>query len=101
MSSTTASTETGNDDCSICLSALGLGASLLTLSCGHKFHLQCLASNVKAQNKECPLCRTNIDTSLINMLSTTNQPSNQTNNQQPAQVRSLFLNDVYNNKYIC
>jgi len=95
MSSTTASTETGNDDCSICLSALGLGASLLTLSCGHKFHLQCLASNVKAQNKECPLCRTNIDTSLINMLSiqqSSNQANNQLvdNNQQSTEVRYII-----------
>jgi len=96
MSSSTASSGTVNDDCSICLSALGLGASLLTLSCGHKFHLQCLVSNVQAQNKECPLCRANIDASLINMLSSTNQSSNQVNNQlgnnnqQSAEVRYII-----------
>jgi hypothetical protein len=95
MSSITPSSATGNDDCSICLSTLGLGASILTLSCGHKFHLQCLVSNIKAQNKECPLCRTTIDASLINMLSGNNQStlqqsSNQANNQQSAQVRYII-----------
>lgn len=75
------------DDCSICLTALGLGASLLTLTCGHKFHLQCLISNVKAQNKECPLCRATIDTSLLNMLS----GNNQINNQQSTPVKYIYI----------
>lgn len=73
MSSDSAPCKTQSDDCSICLNALTVGASLLTLSCGHKFHLQCLISNVQAQNKECPLCRTTIDDSLIKMLETSNQ----------------------------
>ncbi len=56
------------DDCSICLNALAPGSPLLTLSCNHKFHLQCLASNVQAQNKECPLCRSAIDASVVQLL---------------------------------
>jgi hypothetical protein len=62
------------DDCSICLNALALGSPLLTLSCTHKFHLQCLASNVQAQNKECPLCRVAIDASVIQLLAGPGQP---------------------------
>ncbi len=62
------------DDCSICLNALALGSPLLTLSCNHKFHLQCLASNVQAQNKECPLCRVAIDASVIQLLAGPTQP---------------------------
>lgn len=73
MSSSSTPCKTDSDDCSICLNALTIGASLLTLTCGHKFHLQCLVSNVKAQNKECPLCRATIDDLLIKMLATSNQ----------------------------
>ncbi|CAF3200616.1 unnamed protein product [Rotaria sp. Silwood2] len=57
------------DDCTICLNALTQGAPLLTLSCGHKYHFQCLASNIKAQNKECPLCRVKIEDSVVKTLS--------------------------------
>ncbi|CAF5227996.1 unnamed protein product, partial [Rotaria magnacalcarata] len=39
------------DDCAICLMTLAPGTVLLTLSCNHKFHLQCLVSNAQAQNK--------------------------------------------------
>jgi hypothetical protein len=91
MSSTNDTSNTQNDDCSICLSTLGFGSSHLTLSCGHKFHLQCLISNVKAQNKECPLCRAPADNSLLTILGGANQTSqtsssNQVNNQQPTPV---------------
>lgn len=58
-----------SDDCSICLYALAPGSPLLTLSCNHKFHLQCLSLNLKAQNRQCPLCRANIDNTIIQMLS--------------------------------
>ena len=71
------------DDCSICLNALVSGTILLTLTCNHKFHLQCLASNVKAHNNECPLCRTVLDASLIQMLATHNNANITTNIQQP------------------
>lgn len=65
------------DDCSICLNALAPGVNLLTLACNHKFHLDCLASNVKAHNNECPLCRTALDASLTQMLAnpTVSNPS--------------------------
>lgn len=60
------------DDCSICLNALAAGATLLTLACNHKFHLQCLASNVQAHNNQCPLCRVALDASLIQILAGAN-----------------------------
>ena len=47
---------------------------MLTLSCNHKFHLQCLASTVQAQHKECPLCRTTIDASVVQLLVGSRQP---------------------------
>jgi hypothetical protein len=56
------------DDCSICLNGLVPGTPLLILSCNHKFHLDCLSSNVKAQNNECPLCRATIDATLTQLL---------------------------------
>jgi hypothetical protein len=56
------------DDCSICLSALAPGSAILTLSCNHKFHFQCLASSIQAQNKECPLCRATIDAPIAQLL---------------------------------
>ncbi|CAF3879577.1 unnamed protein product [Rotaria sp. Silwood1] len=64
------------DECSICLSSLTQqGLDIFTTACKHQFHFQCLAKNVQAQNNECPLCRTRLD-SLVNILnasSTTNQ----------------------------
>ncbi|CAF3321541.1 unnamed protein product [Rotaria sp. Silwood2] len=60
------------NDCSICLSPLAPGLPLLTLSCDHKFHLQCLALNLKAEHKQCPLCRITIDTTVIQMLTGVN-----------------------------
>ncbi|CAF2652620.1 unnamed protein product [Rotaria sp. Silwood2] len=62
------------DDCSICLSALAAGSPLLTLTCNHKFHLQCLVSNIQARNKECPLCRAAIDASIVELLAGSRQP---------------------------
>ncbi|CAM4754292.1 unnamed protein product [Rotaria magnacalcarata] len=71
MSATTPFTPTLNtvDDCTICLNALAPGNALLTLSCTHQFHLQCLASSIQAQNKECPLCRATLDASIVQLLS--------------------------------
>ncbi|CAF5188862.1 unnamed protein product, partial [Rotaria sp. Silwood1] len=60
----------------ICLSSLTQqGPDIFTTACKHQFHFQCLAKNVQAQNNECPLCRTRLD-SLVNILnasSNTNQ----------------------------
>lgn len=70
------SASSNNEDmCTICLSALAVGTPILTLSCNHKFHLQCLAQNVQAQNKECPLCRDSLDPSIIQLLSGAHRPS--------------------------
>jgi Ring finger domain len=85
MSSTSSSSTSSatNDECSICLNALTTGLPLLTLSCGHKFHLQCSALNVKAQNKECPLCRSTLETSLSQLLADVNN-NNVQQQQQPS-----------------
>jgi len=56
------------DDCSICLNALAKGSPILTLSCNHKYHLQCLALNIQAHNNKCPLCRADIEQSLVQLL---------------------------------
>jgi hypothetical protein len=92
------------DDCSICLNALAPGSPLLTLSCSHKFHLQCLASNLQAQNKECPLCRAAIDASVVQLLAGPIQPpvqqqqiplfAFQTPTQSPVVNVSNFLNNI-------
>ena len=56
------------DECSICLVPLSQqGLDIYTTACHHQFHFQCLAKNVQAQNNECPLCRTRLD-SLVNIL---------------------------------
>ncbi|CAF2513196.1 unnamed protein product [Rotaria sp. Silwood2] len=80
----TQSEASGNtvDDCTICLTALAQGTPLLTLSCGHKFHFQCLASNIKAKNKECPLCRAAIEDSVVQLLAGPTQPPLQQQQQQ-------------------
>ncbi|CAF4069220.1 unnamed protein product [Rotaria sp. Silwood2] len=69
------------DTCSICLSSLKQqGLDIFATACKHQFHFQCLAKNVQAQNNECPLCRTRLD-SLVNII---NAPSN-TNTSVPMQ----------------
>ncbi|CAF3700286.1 unnamed protein product [Rotaria sordida] len=85
MLPTTQSGSSGNtvDDCTICLNALAQGTPLLTLSCGHKFHFQCLASNIKAKNKECPLCRAAIEDSIIQLLGGPTQLPLQQQQQTP------------------
>ncbi|CAF4891547.1 unnamed protein product [Rotaria sp. Silwood1] len=61
------------DDCTICLTSLTPGTPLLTLSCNHKFHFQCLALNIQAKNNECPLCRATIDASVLQLLGNPSQ----------------------------
>ncbi|KAF8672705.1 hypothetical protein HU200_049401 [Digitaria exilis] len=45
--------------CAICLGAMksGHGQALFTAECSHKFHFQCISSNVQHGNKICPICR--------------------------------------------
>lgn len=60
--------QTIGDECSICLVPLSQqGLDIYTTACHHQFHFQCLAKNVQAQNNECPLCRTRLD-SLVSIL---------------------------------
>ncbi|CAF3327152.1 unnamed protein product [Rotaria socialis] len=81
------------DDCAICLMTLAPGTALLTLSCNHKFHLQCLVSNAQAQNKECPLCRTTIDASVLQILVGSTQTPTPTPTQQ-TQVALVQVNQT-------
>ena len=66
-----------SDDCSICLNALSPGSPLLTLSCNHKYHLQCLVLSLNARNIECPLCRAPIDEKVVQLLSNNNSNTKQ------------------------
>lgn len=88
MLPTSASATSGNtvDDCTICLSALAPGTTRMTLPCNHQYHFQCLATNIKASNKECPLCRVAIDDSIIKLLEGSNKAVIQ---QQPPISRAL------------
>jgi hypothetical protein len=68
---TDSDTSNAGDECSICLVPLSQqGLDIFTTACHHQFHFQCLAKNVQAQNSECPLCRTHLD-SLVNILKAT------------------------------
>lgn len=51
--------ETAKDDCVICLKEFGEGGgekSILTTTCGHDFHDDCVMDWFKASDR-CPLCR--------------------------------------------
>ncbi|CAF4119142.1 unnamed protein product [Rotaria sp. Silwood2] len=74
------------DDCTICLSSLASGTPLLILSCGHRFHFQCLTSNIQAGHNECPLCRGAIDAFVIKLLGNPCQLSTQTPQMSQPQV---------------
>ena len=62
------SPNTNIDLCSICLSPLvQSGKDLYTTTCQHQFHFECLTKNIQAQNNECPLCRTLLN-SLVDVI---------------------------------
>lgn len=43
--------------CTICQSSLMDGRDLLTTSCQHMFHAECIATNANVSNNKCPNCR--------------------------------------------
>ncbi|KAL6643128.1 hypothetical protein ACP70R_021309 [Stipagrostis hirtigluma subsp. patula] len=45
--------------CAICLGSMrsGHGQALFTAECSHKFHFNCISSNVQHGNHVCPICR--------------------------------------------
>ncbi|KAK6151657.1 hypothetical protein DH2020_014292 [Rehmannia glutinosa] len=49
------------DECAVCLEQLkaGLGGTLMQLTCGHRFHTNCLVPWLEA-NAHCPCCRQEI-----------------------------------------
>lgn len=79
-----------SDDCSICLNGLTSGTPVLTLSCDHKYHLQCLALSLQANNIECPLCRVPIDPAVVKLLANTNQHLRQTQVENTPPVSLSF-----------
>lgn len=94
MASETPSDNTSQapDDCTICLTSLTSGTPLLTLSCNHKFHFQCLALNIQARNKECPLCRAAIDEPVVQLLGNASQPSTQVQQTSQPQIPTNTAN---------
>ena len=53
--------------CSICLESVSeseLNNSVITTLCNHTFHKKCLQSCIHYGIKECPLCRTNIESDI-------------------------------------
>lgn len=57
---TIGSTDTDNDNCSICLDELDKPKSQCILEkCGHIYHNQCIKTWTK-KNNTCPLCRAEI-----------------------------------------
>ena len=49
-----------NDSCVICLESLNNSEELVTLNCEHIFHKDCLEPWLNNNNRNCPLCRTDI-----------------------------------------
>jgi hypothetical protein len=98
---TNATLSNTTDDCSICLNALAPGSPMLTLSCNHKFHLQCLASNVQAQNKECPLCRATIDASVVQLLTGPSQLPQVQRKRRPSASRIVRQVPSANVSHFC
>jgi hypothetical protein len=45
------------DSCSICLENIDIGSMVYSIPCNHKFHINCLKSNLINYNRNCPLCR--------------------------------------------
>jgi hypothetical protein len=45
------------DSCSICLERIEIGSMVYNIPCNHKFHINCLKSNLINYNRNCPLCR--------------------------------------------
>ncbi|CAI2376575.1 unnamed protein product [Moneuplotes crassus] len=43
-------------NCPICLDDIESGAPILSISCRHEFHLDCLQKSLES-NKECPICK--------------------------------------------
>lgn len=83
-----------SDECSICLNGLTAGTPVLTLSCDHKYHLQCLALSLQAKNLECPLCRVPVDETVVNLLANTNNNLRQTREQVRDQNNQLHEENI-------
>lgn len=59
LSMSSSGSRSSNRVCAICLGGMrtGHGQALFTAECSHKFHFQCISSNVRHGNHICPICR--------------------------------------------
>ena len=51
-------------ECSICISAIQVNDTIIELGCKHIFHHKCLQPWIE-EHRSCPLCRENIQFSLV------------------------------------
>ena len=101
MSSTHSSKSTPYtvNECSICLSALKQGSPILTLSCDHKYHFQCLMSSIRAQHKQCPLCRATIDESIVQLIAASRNNASY-HSSRSSSVNNLFPTIHLSNRFL-
>lgn len=58
--------ETLVDKCSICMTSIDMGDTMLDIECKHYFHKECLTEYLKKYNHICPVCRKEIGESKVN-----------------------------------
>ena len=78
--------------CPICFESIG-DENVTTTACNHKFHCACLIEHTSKNNAKCPICRTNI-------LSTLNQEYTTSNNNYIG-VTGYYSPTTYNYYGIC
>ena len=44
------------NECSICMTSIG-DINCVTTECGHKFHANCIFTNIQSNGYKCPCCR--------------------------------------------
>ena len=78
-----------DDECMICLEPLDTGVAVL--SCGHKYHYQCIqqwAKKIKTFTKLCSVCDLNVE--IVNILN-----NNQNDNQNYVSYSRIKNNKIY------
>ena len=55
------------DKCTICLLDIDIGNEIFDITCKHYFHKNCLAKYLESYNHICPICRSDIGTSMVNL----------------------------------
>ena len=52
--------ESSNDECALCLECFHVGESVLTLTCGHTYHTNCITRRLSFtvfRSRSCPVCK--------------------------------------------